>query len=435
MPRYSAFLSYSRKDADLVAPLKDALEAANLTTWYDRSEISGGDVWEAVIRRGLTQSNCLVVFVSKHTLGSYAEKEIAIARDMRKPIIPLAMDDAINTDTPMIAGLREFHYIDFRTHPEGKTAQVIEAVSKRRLAPVVSTYNVKGGVGKTTITMNLAAYYFKRANKRVLLIDFDPQTNLSTALIRPRLERERGGFFGGRKGVRLEVLEPLQKTGKSVVGMLQEAMQIAPNLDADFALDKYIHTIESGPQGATLDIVAGDPQLRQLATNSKPKDVERATNGFARFVGQCRGSYDCILIDMNPSVSTLSTCALAVSTHVLSPVKPDMFALQGLNLLDDIALENDAASTGREQIIVINDPRQDREGVVRRRISKSKFAEGLLVSEFSSSERFSLTPEVSVNPSLNFLQAYGAWGPNPNAARQSLQNVALEIGKRVGLYL
>jgi cellulose biosynthesis protein BcsQ len=53
-------------------------------------------------------------------------------------------------------------------------------------------YNRKGGVGKTTLTMNLGAYYFKRAHKRVLMIDFDTQASLSIALIRDRIEHVGG---------------------------------------------------------------------------------------------------------------------------------------------------------------------------------------------------------------------------------------------------
>lgn len=436
MPRFAAFLSYSRKDGDRIAPFRDAIETDSLAAWYDRSELSGGDAWESMIRRGLTQSNCLVVFVSENVIGSYAEKEIALARDMRKPIIPVALDNAIETDVPAIAGLREFQYIDARSDQEGAAAQLVKAIAKKDSAPVVSIYNVKGGVGKTTLTMNLGMYFYKQRRKRVLLVDFDPQTNLSTALILPKVEKQGGGLFGvGRRNVRVEVLGPLQQIGKSVRGLLKDAVHLSAEPDADFELAKYIHTVEGSADGPTLDIVVGDPALHRFATDTNAAEARKARNGFARFMGQCRSRYSCVLIDMGPSVSALSLCALGTSTHVLSPVTPNMFAMQGLNLLDDISLAEDSPSIGREHLIVINGAGKEDAEIVRGQIEDSRFKEALLDAQLRSSQHFALTPTVSVNPSLNFLPAYGAWGPNPNTARQSLQNVAMEVGRRIGMSL
>jgi hypothetical protein len=93
---------------------------------------------------------------------------------MRKAIIPVVLDNAIETDAPVIAGLREFKYVDARKDPEAAAAQLMKVIAKRDSAPVVSVYNVKGGVWKTTLTMNLGMYFYKQRKKRVLLIDFDP---------------------------------------------------------------------------------------------------------------------------------------------------------------------------------------------------------------------------------------------------------------------
>ncbi len=75
MSRYSAFLSYSREDEALVERLRGALKQRELSYWLDKSEIKGGDLWEALIRRALTQSDTLLVFVTKNIIGSFVEKE------------------------------------------------------------------------------------------------------------------------------------------------------------------------------------------------------------------------------------------------------------------------------------------------------------------------------------------------------------------------
>lgn len=433
MARFSAFLSYASEDKRLVEGVRQHFDEAGLSTWMDKVELSGGDEWETVIRRGLTQSDVVCVLVTKNLPGSYAEQEIRIARDMRKPIIPLVFDDTIDSRHNISGDLRQIHYHDFRIDEEGAFAQAVTSIKKFHLSPVISTYNVKGGVGKTTITMNLAAFYYKRLGKRVLVIDLDPQSNLSAALIKPRLKRV-GGLFGiGVSTERIEVLNPLRETGKSIVGLLSRAIEIADNSKQSFNLNDYIHTLESGASDATFDIVAGDFQLSKMAISTDIKDLERATHGFERFIGQCRTDYDVILIDMNPSHSHTSRCGLSVATHVLSPVRPDMYSVQGLDHLAEIEREDDLTVKERETLIVINDPKEDREREVRAKIEQSEYARRLLPSELTSSRHFAVSPGKSTSEGLDWLPAFGNWGANPNKARQSLRNVANDIAERVGI--
>ncbi|MFT3723039.1 MAG: AAA family ATPase [Hyphomonadaceae bacterium] len=437
MPRYSAFLSYSRKDLDLVEPFREACELHGLRVWFDKSELSGGDLWELQIRRALTQSNCLVVFVTKNVMRGYAAKEIAIAREMRKPIIPVALDDTIYTDEPSLSVLRESHFLDARSDSSTVASALPKEIAKRETAPVVAIYNVKGGVGKTTLTMNVGMYFYKQRKKRVLLIDLDAQTNLSTALILPSVERVGGGPFGFGSSVRRrDVFKGLLDTKKSARFLLLEARKVASDPTNDFELNSYIHTIERSPGGGSrLDIVPGDPELHLFAT-ADTKETLVAQKGFMRFVEQCRTEYDVIMIDLGPSVNHLTKCALASATHVLSPVTPSAFAMQGLNLLDDITVRDDAASAGREHLIVINAIRTEGKEQIRASLMRSKYASDVLASELCSSNHFfNRSKEEDANASLNFLPAYGTWSANPNAARLSLQNVASEIAERVGLHL
>lgn len=433
MARFSAFLSYASEDKRLVEGVREHLAEAGLTTWLDQEELLGGDEWEAVIRRGLTQSDVLCVLVTENLPGSYAEREIQIAKDMRKPIIPLVFDGTIDSRHHISAELRQIHYHDFREDEEKAFSNAVTSIGRYHLAPVVSTYNVKGGVGKTTITMNLAAFYYKRLKKKVLMVDLDPQSNLSTALIKPRLVRE-GGLFGvGVSTRRVEILEPLRDTGKSIVGLLTKAIQIAEDSSQSFELSDYVHTLEDDPNDATFDIVAGDFRLSNMAISTDSADLARASHGFERFIGQCRTKYDVILIDMNPSHSHTSRCGLSVATHVLSPVRPDMFSIQGLDHLAEIERQDDLTVLEREQLIVINDPREDRAKQVRAKIEESPYAKRLIPSELAFSKHFAVAPGKSAQEGIDWLPAFGNWGANPNQARRSLSNVANEIAERVGL--
>ena len=107
MPRYSAFLSYAREDQPAVSAIRAQLDGNRVSTWLDTAGIVGGDVWEATIRRALTQSDTVIVFVSAHVPGSFVEQEVKLAHDMRKPIIPVVFDDTIDRGDELCAILRK----------------------------------------------------------------------------------------------------------------------------------------------------------------------------------------------------------------------------------------------------------------------------------------------------------------------------------------
>jgi chromosome partitioning protein len=435
MPRYAAFLSYAREDTQTVDAIQKALAERNIATWLDVGGIVGGDVWEATIRRALTQSDTLLVFVSASTVGSFVEKEVALARDMRKPIIPLVFDDTIEAENEFGQTLRKYHYVDLRQRAEIPIGEIEHAIRRGHHAPVLASYNIKGGVGKTTIAVNVGAALYKRMNKRVLLVDMDPQTNLSTALVPPQTSNSKSGFLSKSRGPaqRVDVLGALRASRRSIIGVLDESVRIADQPEAEFDLGRFIYNLAGENVGPALDLVVGDSALKNLATTARPIDVGRARRGFARFVGQCRRNYDCIILDLNPSISAISLCALDATTHILSPVRPDAYSLQGLNLLDDISTENDAEARGCEQIILINDPREDKKGVVRKFISESKYRDRLLSNDLVYSKYFYANPKPSVKGALTRLSAFGEWGEMPRSDRQSLENVTVEIAQRLGL--
>jgi hypothetical protein len=64
--RFDAFLSYARKDAARIQPLRDAMDRAGIRYWIDTSQIQGGDEWENSIREALRRSDVLAVFVTEN---------------------------------------------------------------------------------------------------------------------------------------------------------------------------------------------------------------------------------------------------------------------------------------------------------------------------------------------------------------------------------
>ena len=159
------------------------------------------------------------------------------------------------------------------------------------MSRVISLSNHKGGVGKTTSTINIGAG-LNRLKKKVLLIDLDPQANLSQSL---GIEEPERTIYGALKGE--YKLEP---------------MEIMPGLDL----------IPS-----TLDLSGAEVELSGEAGREYI---------LKELIDTLRGSYDYILIDSPPSLGLLTINAFTASDEVYIPLQAQYLALQGLTKLMEV---------------------------------------------------------------------------------------------------
>lgn len=439
MPRYSCFLSYSRKDKAFVDELSKVLRADGLEHWVDRSEIQAGDQWEKSIHEGMRRADACVVFVSEHTIGSFVAKEVALANEMRKRIIPVALDDTItSSEDQLIVQLRRWHFIDFRDRGTQSGPNLIAAIRKAHLASVVAMYNVKGGVGKTTLAIHLGTYYYFQRHKRVLMIDADPQANLSSSLVRPKLVQAKSRFLIRRTKPPqiINILEQSREEGKIIFGLWNQALDTPSKKLSDYpnSFITNIHGASDSAGDACLDILCGDPRMAQFASSAKTIDLNKVKSHFDDFINENRKLYDIILIDMNPSISHITDICLASSTHILSPVQPDAYSMQGLDLLDNLIEQHEGAALSRDRIIVINDPSEDADAALRKELMASKYADFLIDAELPYSKPFVANISAVSDP-LTKLPAFGKWSDTPAKHRKSLRDVAEAVAERVGLLL
>ncbi|MGH3362396.1 MAG: AAA family ATPase [Nocardioides sp.] len=167
-------------------------------------------------------------------------------------------------------------------------------VTQHGNARVISMCNQKGGVGKTTTTINLGAA-LAECGRKVLLVDFDPQGSLSVGL-----------------GLNPHDLE------LSVYNLL---------MDREVTLDEVI--VASGVAGmdllpSNIDLSAAEVQLVH--------EVAREQT-LQRVLGPAIEHYDVILIDCQPSLGLLTVNALTASDGVIVPLECEYFALRGVALL------------------------------------------------------------------------------------------------------
>jgi len=168
---------------------------------------------------------------------------------------------------------------------------------------VFAIANQKGGVGKTTTTINLAAC-LANAGRRVLVIDLDPQSNTTTGL----------GVDSHRVGA--SIYELLVSDGVTFEDVVKRDLR--PNLSL---------------LPAKVDLYAADIELVYL---------EQREYRLKRILAATRADYDFILIDCPPSLGLLTVNALTSADGVLLPLQCEYFALEGMQqLLNTIRLVRD----------------------------------------------------------------------------------------------
>lgn len=160
------------------------------------------------------------------------------------------------------------------------------------MAKVIAVSNQKGGVGKTTTCVNLAAYV-ALGGKKVLIVDTDPQGNASSSL----------GFFD-------------RKDKNSLYEVLCNDMVAKDAIRACEVENLFLLPASSDLAGAELE-------LAQVVIGRERVLEEK--------IAEVKDVYDYIFIDCPPSLGLLTVNALAASNGVLVPIQSEYFALEGLS--------------------------------------------------------------------------------------------------------
>ncbi|MDY6897731.1 MAG: ParA family protein [Cyanobacteriota bacterium] len=192
---------------------------------------------------------------------------------------------------------------------------------------VISTANMKGGVGKTTLTVNLATCLAKNHGKRVLVLDLDTQISATLSLMSPI---EFAKLRKKRRTLRYLIDDIVKSSNKEKLS-IQEIVQ--PSLNNLQGLDLLPGDID------LYDEFVVSQMLHQQAVNLSEDNFEAIWNRFERvllgkILEPVRNEYDFIILDCAPGYNLLTRSALATSDFYVLPAKPEPLSVVGIQLLE-----------------------------------------------------------------------------------------------------
>lgn len=192
---------------------------------------------------------------------------------------------------------------------------------------VIATVNMKGGVGKTTLTVNLATCLAKNHGKRVLVVDLDAQISATLSLMPPhdfaKVRRER------------------KTLSKLIYKSIKPKSQVKYNIHD--VIQSYVCTVKG------LDLLPGDIELydeylvsemlHEKATNEGDRNFTEVWNNFEKqlikgILEPIINDYDFVILDCAPGYNLLTRSGIVASDFYLLPARPEPLSVVGIQLLE-----------------------------------------------------------------------------------------------------
>lgn len=268
------------------------------------------------------------------------------------------------------------------------------------MPPIVSMVNLKGGVGKTAIAVNFAAYC-GRGGLRTLLVDMDPQTNATFSCIR------------------VEEWERHARTHGTVANLLGHRRHTRAEDEAADVADVIRHQVFQGVDliPSHLDLFTVDLDLASAAG----REIK-----LRRSLEPILDEYDVVVCDCPPNLTIPTQNALAASTHFVVPISPDYLSGLGVGILlrrvrnfcDDIQHKLDLAGM---VISRVGRPAQHRTETVN--ALRTRFGEDVLKTQIT--ERVAVSAAAAANQPI--------FEQGDSAATAEFAGMSAELLDRLGL--
>lgn len=189
------------------------------------------------------------------------------------------------------------------------------------MIPIISLFNHKGGVSKTTTAFNLGWAMAERG-KRILIVDGDPQCNLTGTVLGFDGLNDFSDFYAANPNANIsDALDPIFKATGAPLTAATVTKTIHPNL---FLLAGNIDLAENETQiSVALSTSAAIPALQ---------NVPGSVSALLRMTAEAN-DIDAVIVDMSPSVGALNQCFLMGSDYFIVPTSPDYYCFQAISSL------------------------------------------------------------------------------------------------------
>lgn len=297
-------------------------------------------------------------------------------------------------------------------------------------AKVVSFINMKGGVSKTTLAKEFALHFSEREDnkKRVLLIDVDPQMNLTQSIfsifgyapsreIADNIEKENEN--NGKTSEKNPKSRSLKVSEASIASIF------SGNISGDVEYEKAILGIND-----YLSIIPGELGIDFLNRNLDSSAIEK---GIYNFIDQhtLKESFDYIFIDCPPTYSSYTVGALVASDHYIIPVRPEAYSILGINMLLQVV-----SSVQKNNRVYFQDSGLTNLGIVFTSIHSSP-RKGIenLISDIKLSKSFKTVPKFDnnflYNPELSKNLSYNIMMSNSLKSKNNLRVLVNEFESKL----
>ncbi len=245
---------------------------------------------------------------------------------------------------------------------------------------------MKGGVGKTVVSVSVGFQIGWMFDKDVLLIDFDPQANASYALL--GAERYFSILAEGRSLTSALMPDLKPDDPFNVIHATQNPVPKA----AQYAtkIKSWYYPSDPGKKAGSLSIIPASLELMRLALSRLPDQLE--TLLFERWnalIASAKDDFEFVIIDCHPAGSFFTKSAILASDAVIVPVTTDGYAATGLGMMRSFINEWKPSGGARDYVVVFNNPNNCWDGTVETEIrANPRFAGRCMAASLHYSRLF-----------------------------------------------
>nr|DAY01746.1 MAG TPA: ParA [Caudoviricetes sp.] len=279
------------------------------------------------------------------------------------------------------------------------------------MGKVISIINMKGGVGKTTLSIGISDY-LAEIGKKVLLIDADPQFNATQTMLDLYKDNTSSESDENEDNYYNTDILPKRKT---IYSLFEQIISLNSIYETPSSESLIINLKQN------LDMLCGDLTLVLVANSGEHGLVRRISNFIED--NKLKEQYDYIIIDCPPTISIYTESSLSASDYYLIPNKIDRYSIIGID-----SLQRAVAKLVKEERLTLKCI-----GLVYTMVSDSVKQKNLRAN-FENKKKFSNIDIFTAQTTTENNIQYGAAGANPNKYKKSrtdIESVSLELIKRI----